>query len=361
VRSFVLGDKALAKHAGRYVWLSVDIDQDANAPFLTKYPVPGIPTFLVIDPATEKVVLTRSAGPDRAQFEAMFDAGERALKRTKMDPADAAFDEGEELSGAGKPKEAVAALQRALQAAPKDWPRHRAAVEALTLALDQSDQPRACAELAARETVSGPRDVYWANLVNGALACASEANTVTPELIQRGKDALAVASGDDKSSLYESLFEATHDKQIAEAWLGFLEGEAQKAKTPAERAVYDPHRLAAAIAVGDPGRAVPALKASERDLPEDYNAPARLAIAYLEMGRYDDGLAASERALKKVYGPRRLRVEETRATLYQRKGDTAAAMKVLDEAIRFGESLPPSPRSQAAVARLRKLLEAAGH
>jgi tetratricopeptide (TPR) repeat protein len=359
VRSFVLGDKALAKHAGRYVWLSVDIDEDANAPFLTKYPVPGVPTFLVIDPSAEKVVLTRSAGPDRGQFEAMFDAGERAMSRAHMNPADAAFDEGEELSGAGKAKEAAGAFRRALKDEPKDWPRHRAAVEALLLALDQADEKKECAELGARETALGPHDVLWANLVNAALACASESNTVTPELVQRGKEALSVASGDDKSSLYESLVDATHDKKLAEEWLQFLEREAQRAKTSAERAVYDPHRLAAAIAVGDPGRAVPALLASERELPDDYNGPARLAIAYLELGRYDDGIAASERALKKVYGPRRLRVEETRATLYRRKGDTAMAMKVLDEAIRFGESLPPSPRSQAAVARLRKLLEAA--
>ena len=48
----------------------------------------------------------------------------------------------------------------------------------------------------------------------------------------------------------------------------------------------------------------------ERDSPDDYNGPARLGIAYLELGRYDDAAAACERALKKVYGPRRLRVWE---------------------------------------------------
>jgi tetratricopeptide (TPR) repeat protein len=357
VRSFVLGDKALAKHAGRFVWLSIDIDQDANAPFLTKYPVRGVPTFLVIDPSTEKVVLTRSAGPDRAQFEALFDAGERALQRTRMDPADAAFDEGEELAGAGKAKEAAEAFRRALSAAPKDWPRHGASVEALVRALTQADAKKECAEVAARETEHGPRDVFWANLVNSAITCASEVGTVPPELIARGQEALPILAGDDRSCLYDTLVDATHDKKVAAEWLQFLEGEAARAKTPSKRAVYDPHRLVAAIALGDPARAIPALQASERDLPDDYNGPARLAIAYLELGRYDDGLAASERALKTVYGPRRLRVEETRATLYRRKGDIATAQKVLDEAIRFGESLPRSLWAEAAVARLRKLLD----
>ena len=95
------------------------------------------------------------------------------------------------------------------------------------------------------------------------------------------------------------------------------------APTQEARAAYDPHRLEAAIALGDPQRAVPALEASERDLPGDYNGPARLGIAYLELGRYDDALRRPrQRALKKVYGPRRLRVEETRATgALRKKGD----------------------------------------
>ena len=48
------------------------------------------------------------------------------------------------------------------------------------------------------------------------------------------------------------------------------------------------------------------LQASERDLPDDYNPPARLATAYKAMRRWDEALAASDRALAKAYGPRKL-------------------------------------------------------
>jgi tetratricopeptide (TPR) repeat protein len=114
----------------------------------------------------------------------------------------------------------------------------------------------------------------------------------------------------------------------------------------------------ASLALGDPARVVPALEASERDLPNDYNGPARLAVAYLELGRYDDALAASERASKKVYGPRRLRVEETRAKIYQKKGDLDGARRTLTAAIHLAEALPGDSRTRHSVERLRAELKA---
>jgi tetratricopeptide (TPR) repeat protein len=144
---------------------------------------------------------------------------------------------------------------------------------------------------------------------------------------------------------------------VAKKWLAFLDEEAAKAKTPAERAVYDPHRLLAMLAVGDAARAVKMLEASERDLPDDYNGPARLALAYQAMGRYDDALAACERALKKVYGPRRVRIETTRADIYRKKGDLPAAKRVLEEALVAARALPPSPRADSQVKLLERLLK----
>ncbi|MFY0581916.1 hypothetical protein ACN28S_53410 [Cystobacter fuscus] len=47
-------------------------------------------------------------------------------------------------------------------------------------------------------------------------------------------------------------------------------------------------------------RAVPAIEQSERELPNDYNPPARLANLYRRLNRLDDALAASTRALAKV-------------------------------------------------------------
>jgi len=74
------------------------------------------------------------------------------------------------------------------------------------------------------------------------------------------------------------------------------------------------------------------------------------------MGRYDDAVAACERALQHAYGPRRLRVEETRANALKKKGDVEGARHVLQAAIKDAEALPKTERSTAAIARLKKLL-----
>jgi hypothetical protein len=318
--------------------------------------MPGIPTYLVVDNG-ERVVLTRSAGVDRSQLVALFAEGERAFRGGGSGP-DAAFEQGQKLAGAGQYKEAASTFERSLVGTPNDWPRRHAAVEALVLARQESGDPIGCAEVAERETRTGPRDAWWANLITMGMWCSLDAGLLSRDLEKRARAGLTAPElgDDDRSGLYEVVVEAGHDKALAVEWLAFLEKQAAAAQTPAERAVYDPHRLAAAIAAGDPGRAVAALQASERDLPADYNGPARLAIAYLEMGRYDDALAACDRALTKVYGPRRLRVEETRATALGKKGDLAGARRALEEALREAASLPSSPRSKAAAEHLKKLL-----
>ncbi len=87
------------------------------------------------------------------------------------------------------------------------------------------------------------------------------------------------------------------------------------------------------------------LQASENDLPDDYNPPARLAVAYLEMKKADEALAASNRALPKVAGPRRVRVLQTRSEIFAAKGDAAASREALEQALAYAESLPPGQRS----------------
>ena len=49
LRAYVFTDAALAKQAGRFVWLSIDTEKDRNAPFLAKFPVDVWPTLMVID------------------------------------------------------------------------------------------------------------------------------------------------------------------------------------------------------------------------------------------------------------------------------------------------------------------------
>jgi tetratricopeptide (TPR) repeat protein len=99
------------------------------------------------------------------------------------------------------------------------------------------------------------------------------------------------------------------------------------------------------------------LQASERDLPGDYNPPSRLAVAYLAMKKPDEALAASNRALPKVIGPRRIRVLQTRSEIFTAMGDAAASREALEQALAYAESLPAGQRSEGTIEALKKKLE----
>ena len=172
-------------------------------------------------------------------------------------------------------------------------------------------------------------------------------------------------AADDVSAVYEVLAnerawakDEAGRRKILQERAGFLEAAAARAKTPDARAVFDSHRLGVYLELNEPGRAIPMLQASERDLPGDYNPPARLAAAYRAMKNYDEALAASDRALAKAYGPRKLGILQTRADIYKEKGDTAGSHRTLEEAVRLAESLPEGQRSEKTIASLRKKLEA---
>jgi tetratricopeptide (TPR) repeat protein len=176
-------------------------------------------------------------------------------------------------------------------------------------------------------------------------------------------DPKAGSAADDLSSGYYSLVEARKDqgdeagaRRDAEAWAAFLETQAAAAQSPEQRAVFDSHRLSAYLELGEPERAIPMLEASEKDLPEDYNPPARLAVAYLAMNKLDEALAASDRALPKVSGPRRLRVLQNRADVFAARGDVAAERETLEQAVAYAERLPSGRRSERMLKALRKKL-----
>ena len=50
MRAYVFTDPALAKHAGRFVWLGINGEKAQNAAFRRKYRIPAYPTYYVLDP-----------------------------------------------------------------------------------------------------------------------------------------------------------------------------------------------------------------------------------------------------------------------------------------------------------------------
>jgi tetratricopeptide (TPR) repeat protein len=369
MKQYVFTDKALARHAGRFVWLELNTDLPQAAGFQEKYPMDFWPTFFIIDPREEKALVRFSGSATTAQLEKLFEDGERAW-RGGAQGAEAQLARGDALYGAGKPAEAAEAFAQALAEAPADWSRRGRTLESLLAAQYGAKQHEACARKFLEESPRVPRSASLANASTWGLSCAlalPPGHPAGPELLRaadaRAREALAPPSiempADDRSGLYEVVVEARKalqdeagTKAAATEWLGFLEAEAAKAPTPEARTVFDSHRMLAALTLGEPQRAVPAIEQSERELPNDYNPPARLSALYRMLGRLDDALAANDRALQKVQGARRLRVLSERASIQVDQGRKEAALTTLQDALAYAQELPKaqvSPRQREAL------------
>lgn len=382
MRAYVWTDGRLRRHAGRFVWLAINTEKAENAAFVSRYPVPALPTFLVIDPNSEKAVLRWTGGMTVEQVEKVFDDGEAAYRGDASGSApatatgpDAALERADLLYGQGKYPEAAGAYREALAAAPAGWPSYGRTIESLMFSLSETDSSAATLELA---TASYARLKGTPSAASVA-ASALDASSSLPDSVADKKrlmtewearlraslaDQTVPYAGDDRSGYLITIMEAhkaagdsVGARRVAEEWATTLERAAAEARTPEQRVVYDPHRLSAYIELGQPEKAIPMLEQSERDFPDDYNPPARLAIAYNEMKRWNDGLAASDRAMRKAYGPRKLRFYMTRADLYTGKGDVAGARKTLEDAIAYARTLPEPQQSKGLVASIQKRLD----
>jgi tetratricopeptide (TPR) repeat protein len=368
LRAYVFTDASLKKQAGRFVWLSIDTEKEKNAPFLAKYPVESWPTLMVIDPAREQAVLRWPGSLNAAQLVKLLDDGERAA-RGDAAAGLGALARADRLNGEDKKKDAAAAYRAALPQLPAD--KRPRAIESMLAALAMAHETVECARAGSELVPSMPRGPSFANAVGTALGCAvelkgDERTRALAVLLPLCDEAVKLPGllADDRSALYETMVDlrdeagdAAGKKALATRWLAFLEGEAARATAAEQRAVFDPHRVNAALALGEPLRAEAALKQSERDLPADYNPPARLAIIYRAAGRYDDALAAVDRALAKVYGPRAMRLYDTKADIQLKKGDRAGARKTLEKALGEARALPLEQRRQQNVSAIEKKLQ----
>jgi tetratricopeptide (TPR) repeat protein len=382
MKAYVFTDKALTSRAGQFVWLAIDTEKALNAPVLLKYPVGAWPSFYIVDPRNETMLVRWTGGGTVEQMATLLDAGRAAWKppntaggTAARDPRAAALASADKLNGEAKYAEAATAYGALLAQAPQEWKDFARVVDAYLFSLTKADKGRECAEASLRyyPRVAGTSSAMSVSAMG--IDCAVELEKDIPERAQlvaeaekNGRAALAdprvKVAVDDRSGLYISLISAREDagdadgkKALAADWVKLLEEAAAKAPNPDARAVFDAHRLSAYLEIAEPQRAVPMLEASERDLPKDYNPPARLAVAYKEMKDYGKALAASDRALAKVYGPRRLQVWRVRADIYEAQGDSAAAQKALRQAIGEAEALPQGQRPDRTIAAFKQRLE----
>lgn len=344
------------------VFASVDTEKAKSAAFLDRFPVEVWPTLLFIDPQKETVVLKWLGSADEAQMQALLEAargGDGVLR-----DADEALAAGNAGIAAEKYESAVA--QGDLKART---------LLSMLAAMTLAKRYEPCAKTVVEQLPGFKVAQERVAALTWGLSCAVEspegaARTKTLDVLVAQSLAAVELPGvlpDDTSGLYEVLVQerraakdAAGAKALATKWLAFLDAEAAKARSPAERAVFDPHRVLAAIESEQPGKMVAPLALSEKELPADYNPPARLALVYRELGRLDDALAAADRALSRCReGPRKLRLYETKASILAKKGDEKARVKVLEEAVRYARRLPKSQVSARRLAALEAQLEPA--
>ena len=375
MRAFVFTDESLGRRAGQFVWLAIDTEKPGNAELTKRLGVEALPMFFVLDSKTGAAALRWAGGATVPQMQKFLDDGRRAVGGPSrgveevLARADRAFAKSAYA-------EAAKLYRDALAEAPAAWPHYGRALESLLYALSSTKDNAGCARSAEGAWARLSKTPSAANVAASGLSCALDIPATesdrgelvdglrrhTLEVVRSGRTDVAA---DDVSGAYQALEderERAGDASAKNALLrehaAYLEGRADAAKTAAGRAVFDSHRLGAYLELGEPERAVPMLERSERDFPDDYNPPARLAVALDATKKFDDAAAASDRALAKAYGPRKIGILQKRADIETHRGDAFAAKRYLEDAVRAAEALPEGQRSERTIAGLKKKLEA---
>jgi tetratricopeptide (TPR) repeat protein len=374
MKQYVLPRPELMQLADSFVWLSIDSERAQNRAFLQRFPSRFLPTLWVIDAARQAPLLKWNgvATPDELSLVLRQAAGDAAHPaKTDADNSDptALWLRGDRASAAGDGDGAIALYQRALAAAPGAWPLRARTAQTLSMRLMEGERHDQVFALALRE---GPRledgtarlNVVLNGIDAGVHSDASHQDPAAwKQLVELGARIATQPERpillDDRSSLLLSLVTALHDteparaQQLAAAWSKLLEAEAARAPTPAARRVWDAHRLEAFMALGQTDKAVPMLEQSEREDPGDYNAPARLARAYLALGKLPDARAAIDRALPLCEGPRKLRLYMLAADIRVAASDRHGARDALRQALDFARDQRLGPQYD----KLRRTIE----
>lgn len=374
MRAFVLTDPSLARQAKRFVWLEIDTEDPRNSAFRKRYPIEAIPSFYVVDPDDQVAKVRWIGGLTVTQLHALLDDAHsgtytpRALL-DRVAHADSVFGSGD---NAGAAKEYAAVLA----SAKPDWKGYARTVESLMYTLLQTRRHAEGIEVARSALPRLGRSSSALSVSASALNCSYSLPDTAPGRAQAvaefeaGTRSLVTdmafpAAADDRSGAWIELLTARQElgdsagaHRVAGEWAAFLETAAAAAGSPDQRMVFDSHRLSAYLELGEPQRAIPMLEQSERDHPDDYNPPARMATAYLAMKRYDDALAASDRAMLKAYGPRKLLLYATRSDIFAGKGDVPGARRTLEGAIAYLATLPEEQRTEGRMANLQRKLAA---
>jgi len=303
-----------------------------------------------------------------------IEEGLLAMAGRADDPASRAFAEARAAHAAGEFDKARAAYEKALAAAKPEWPNRSVALYGMLHTLVATGKWAECAAFGKANLGAIQGASMQADATSYLLACAKklpegeERSAVTAEAVARLREIVAHppadASVDDRAdalSILASGLEATGDKDGAkkahEERLSLMEKAAAAAKTPEEAQTFDYGRANSYVALGRADEAIKMLSEREKQLPDSYEPPARLASVLFKSGKYPEALAAVDRALGRAYGPRKLLYLKLRADIQDKMGDQKARIATLREVVSGYEALPPGQAGPEVVAMERKGLE----
>jgi tetratricopeptide (TPR) repeat protein len=174
----------------------------------------------------------------------------------------------------------------------------------------------------------------WARVARAALERPAAEATTIPGALR-----------DDRFQLYQQLMVAAQlrgadddNARWGTRWLQEIDGVSPRSDD--ERSGLDVARVDAVLLLGEPERALAALEASERAMPRNYTASARLARVAESARRYDEALAACDRGLSHVDGPiGRTGLLLTKASALKGKGDLARARETAALALQAARSI----------------------
>jgi hypothetical protein len=348
-----LSDPSLARQAGRFVWLELNYDDEGNQPFLARHGIAWTPVLLVLDPADERVTATHVGGMSVAELQRFLEQGERGFASKEEDGARAAASRGDDAVGRGHLAEGVEAYREALRLGGHRWAGRGQVTDALVGALLVQRDDRTCAETAAEEAPALPRGESFARVGHVGLSCANSGEGASWAVVARKTlEPLAAEATklgglprDDRFQLYEQLMVAAQLRDApkenvkwGKRWLREIDTVVPSSDD--ERSGLDVARVDVVLLLDQPALALKPLQASERAMPQNYTASARLARVAEAAGRHDEAVAACERGLRNVDGPiGRSGLLLTKASALRGKGELSQAKETAQLALQAAQAI----------------------
>ncbi|MGZ6142850.1 MAG: tetratricopeptide repeat protein, partial [Myxococcales bacterium] len=292
------------------------------------------------------------------------------------EPAAAAQREGDQARIAGDLRKSADAYARAVALSKPSDPARPERLTLYATALRRLKTPeaaQACVALGLKETRNTGDSVPAADFVTYADDCAdqlpkgdAEAAKLHALAIDRLREILAKKdaplAADDRSdalaNLAEMLDKAGRHPEAVQAMKEreqVLEKAAAAAPDATMASTFDAHRMDAYMYLGELPKAEQLLAQREKQMPDDYNPPARLARVLFEEKKLAEAEQAVDRALDKMpHSQRRVGILGLKAKILKAQGKSAEP--VLREQLEVLRSLPAPQRNPEQEAKLSEQL-----